>query len=300
MTHIKNKIYNSYCMKKDLFQMVKDIWLKGDRFLISCIAVSFLVALLMPVFEHIQKPIESEATPIQTAVPVPFPSSSPVSDPEPIPIPEPAPASDPSPVIEVLEPVDGLPHPIHFISGWDKCLDVLHVDCNIAFLGDSITYMSFFDVYFPDYTICNLGVVGDTIEGLNRRIGTLQTVKPEKVFVLIGANSLRNDTIDKCIEDYRTLVSNIQSLGDYDLYLISVTPRSENEEGNDDPSPETIMSFNQIINDIAAENDAGYLDLFAQLQDSGYIRPEYTIDGLHLSEDGYGVWADFIRPYIEG
>lgn len=286
-------------MKKNYYKKIKKRRLKRDSFLLSCIVISLLIAVIMSVVEHSQKPVDSQITPIQTDAPVSSSAECSEDDPESVAddVPTTSPASSSN---EIIETTDVFPHQVYYISGWDKCLDVLHVDCDVAFLGDSITYKSFFDVYFPNYTICNLGVAGDTIEGLNRRIGTLQTVKPEKVFVLIGINSLRNDTVDKCIEDYRTLVEDIQSLGDYDLYLISVTPISRNEEGYDDPSPDTIMSFNKVINDIAAENDAGYLDLFALLQDSGYIRPEYTIDGIHLSEAGYGVWADFIRPYIEG
>ena len=265
--------------------------IKHTLFLTFCIIISIIVALLMPYIERDQKTIQCEET-VPTVDPDPSPVVSPASD---------SGSATAEAHINETQAAEGVfPHQMHYISGWDKCLDVLHVDCDVAFLGDSITYKSFFDVYFRDYSICNLGVAGDTIEGLSYRVGTLEAVKPEIVFVMIGINSLRNDTVDKCAEDYRTLVEKIKSLGDFDLYLMSITPLSENELGEDNPSPETIISFNKTINDIAAENDAGYLDLFALLQDSGYIRPEYTTDGIHLSEKAYGVWADFIRPYIVG
>ena len=194
---------------------------------------------------------------------------------------------------------DELPHQIHFITGWDRCLDQLRIDCDVALLGDSITYKSNFFQVFPDLTICNLGVCSDTIKAMNYRVATLWTVMPEHVFLMIGTNSLRNGTLDECIEDYRALVDNIVAQRDFQLYIMSVTPRGRVESGEDDPSPEIIVAFNEAIAKIAEEKGAIYLDLYSRLvDDSGYIQDVYTADGLHLSDAAYDVWADMMRPYI--
>ena len=175
----------------------------------------------------------------------------------------------------------------------------LRVDCDVAFLGDSITYKSNFFQEFPDLTICNLGVCSDNIKAIDYRVATLWTIMPEHVFLMIGINSLRNDTLDECIEDYKVLIDDIVGLWDFQLYIMSITPRSKNESGIDNPAPDIIASFNEANAEIAENKGAIYVDLYSQVvDDSGYIKDVYTKDGLHLSDAAYEVWANMIRPYI--
>ena len=273
---------------------------KPDRFLIFCIVLSIVVAIVATVYENDRKQTEPETIPETETVSVPASDPEPESETEPVLEPEPDPESESGQVTVVYDTGTKYPHPMYIYSGWDRCLEQLHVDCDVAFLGDSITYKSSFDQEFPAYTICNLGVSGDTIRGIKDRVGTLETVKPEKVFFLIGINSLNNDNIDECIEKYSALVENVRSRGNFDLFLISVLPISADISAGMNLSPDTIVSFNETIAELANKNNATYLDLYSQLKDdSGYIRPEYTEDGLHLSEQAYKIWADNIRPYIE-
>ena len=270
---------------------------KSNRFLIFCIVLSILITAITTMIERDKKQVEPqpEPEPVVDTVPVPAPEPEPVQEPEPEP--EPEPAGEPAETVEETEYV--FPAQVHYIAGWDKTLDQLNIDCDVVFMGDSITYKSSFEVEFPDLDICNLSVCSDTIKGLSYRVGTLETVKPEKVFLMIGINSLHNNNLDVCVEDYRNLVDDIRSKGDFELYLMSITPMAKNESGTDDPSPDITVSFNSKIAEIAAEYNATYVDLYSKLVDSGYIKPEYTTDGLHLSSDAYDVWADCIRSYVE-
>ena len=275
---------------------------KNDRFIIICIIVSVVIALIATIAEHNHKQNEIESVPDVAE-----------TEPEVTETAEPAPAEtvpDENTDSEqttsealgtiVVDSGSKFAHPMYIYSAWDRCLEQMRVDCDVAFLGDSIVYYSYFDQLFPDYKICNLGVPGDTIRGVKERTGTLETIRPEKVFLLIGVNSLRDDNVDECIEKYTALVENIRSRGDFNLYLISILPISSDISTELGLSPDTIISFNGNIAELSDRYNATYLDLFSQLQDSGYIRPEYTADGLHLSESAYEVWANAMRPYIEG
>ena len=245
---------------------------KRNLILISCIVLSFLVASLVIVIEHRHKQLESETAEAAAAVLDSY--------------------------LQESDADDELPDQKHFISGWDRCLDQLRIDADVIFLGDSITYKSSFEQEFPDLVICNLGVCSDTIKAMNYRVGTLETLRPEKVFLMIGINSLRNFGLEECIEDYKILVDNILSRWDFDLYIMSVTPVAKDDLGAENATPETIMAFNDAIAKIAEEKGATYVDLFSELQESGYIKPEYTVDGLHLSDEAYDVWADMIEHYL--
>ena len=41
-----------------------------------------------------------------------------------------------------------------------------------------------------------------------------------------------------------------------------------------------------------------YLDLAPLFLLDGEMNPDYTIDGVHLTQAGYDVWADAIAEYI--
>ena len=255
-----------------------------NRFLIICVIVSLLIASIVTFIDNKRKQEKNETESVPVTVTDPVPDRDP----------------DPEPDSGSEESEHVFPAQVHYIAGWDKTLDQLNVDCDVVFMGDSITYKSSFEVEFPDLDICNLSVASDTIKGINYRVGTLETVKPEKVFLMIGINSLKNNNLDECVEDYRALLENIRSRGDFDLYVMSVTPMSKSDSGEDNPSPEIIASFNEKIAGLANEFDATYVDLYSELKDDeGYIRPEYTSDGLHLSEEAYEVWADCIESYID-
>lgn len=246
---------------------------KRNIVIVCCLVLSIMIASIAIIIEHNHKQPEAEISSESETIPTPTSNTE--------------------------EPERVFANQVHYIAGWDRCLDQLCIDSDVVFMGDSITYQSQFEVEFPDLTICNLSLSSETIKGINYRVGTLQTVKPEKVFLLIGINSLKNHNINTCVEDYITLVDNIKTKGDFDLYLISVTPIAKNDSGVDDPSPETIVSFNDKIAEIANKVGATYIDLHSRFVESGYIKPKYTKDGLHLSEEAYEVWTECVRPYIE-
>jgi len=249
-----------------------------NALVVICVIISFFIGSLVTVIVRNQKELSSETA-----------ENSLIKDP--------APESEET---ENNEEEVRLPHQIYYITGWDKCLDQSRIDCDVAFLGDSITYQSYFFLDFPDLVMCNLGVCSDTIKAMNSRVATLETIRPEHVFLMIGTNSLRNGNLEECIEDYKELVDNIISQWDFKLYLVSITPRSKVVDGEDDPSPELIVEFNKAIAEIAEEKGAVYFDLYSRLVDeSGYIKDIFTKDGLHLADPGYEEWSKMMKRYLE-
>ena len=58
------------------------------------------------------------------------------------------------------------------------------------------------------------------------------------------------------------------------------------------------------INEIIVENQQkklySIIDLYALFVNSeGQLREDLTYDGLHLNEEGYKVWSNFIKPIID-
>ena len=187
---------------------------------------------------------------------------------------------------------------LNTVDAWERCLEQLNVDADVVFIGDSLTYYSDFTAYFPEKTICNLGVNGDTLQGINVRVGMIRAVKPEKVFLLGGINSLRDARFDAALREYEQLVNHMCRLLDAEIYLISVLPiasyRAAGVLSND-----TITRFNQKLSELAEKKGIVYIDAASSFLLNGEMNPAYTIDGVHLNQAGYEVWADQIAAYMD-
>ena len=60
-----------------------------------------------------------------------------------------------------------------------------------------------------------------------------------------------------------------------------------------------ICDRNHFIESFSIENGIVCIDLFSAFVDSDTcLRREYSIDGLHINDDGYKLWADIIKEYI--
>jgi lysophospholipase L1-like esterase len=59
------------------------------------------------------------------------------------------------------------------------------------------------------------------------------------------------------------------------------------------------MELNGKLKELATEFGGTYIDLFSVMADpDNHLPRKYSIDGLHLSYEGYRVWTEAIRPYV--
>ena len=55
-----------------------------------------------------------------------------------------------------------------------------------------------------------------------------------------------------------------------------------------------IHVINQFIKHESKVYKATYLDLYSEFIVDGYLNPKYTIDGIHLNEDGYKAYLEYL------
>lgn len=191
------------------------------------------------------------------------------------------------------------------VSSWDSCLDRLHIDADVVFLGDSLTRGHDFQADYPELSIVNLGLSGDTILDVTRRVFMLKTVRPEKVFLMAGVNSLRNEKkIGKYYAQYVDLCEKIrETVPNAKLYIISVLPVSADHDNrflgtirgiNND----FIRRFNDMIQQYANLNNLTYIDLYQYYEYNGSLNPAYAQDSIHITDDAYRFWIDAVRDYM--
>jgi lysophospholipase L1-like esterase len=165
----------------------------------------------------------------------------------------------------------------------------------VAMIGDSITEGGIWHEWFPDTAIINRGISGEISAQVLARMDSAID-QPRAVFLLIGTNDL---TFDVPHDDIANNVAMIliaierQSPGT-PVVLQSVMPRAL-------VFRDEIVALNGRYRQLAenAPDNVRYLDLWPALATpEGALRPELTLDKLHLNGRGYVEWVGALRPIM--
>ena len=152
------------------------------------------------------------------------------------------------------------------------------------------------DLGQPD--IVNLGFGGSTLADCARFFGRLVVPHhPRSLVVYAGDNDLGiGMTSGEVVESFRYLRRQVDDqLGPIPFAFLSIKPSPARW-----PLTEAIRLTNESIQaELSTRPNSIYIDIFeAMLGPKGRPRPElYAEDGLHLSPEGYQVWAEAIRPH---
>ncbi|MCE9565604.1 MAG: GDSL family lipase [Planctomycetes bacterium] len=177
-------------------------------------------------------------------------------------------------------------------------------DVDVVFLGDSITQgwsgdgAPVWKKRFEPLKAANYGIGGDTTREVLYRLndGILDGIKPKAVVLMIGTNNfgLPGDSVADTVKGVETVVASIRKKApDAKVLLIGIFPR---DKAADTPFRKKIAEANGAIAKIADGKAVVYLDIGKKfLADDGTLPAEVMPDALHLSEKGYGIWADAIE-----
>lgn len=179
----------------------------------------------------------------------------------------------------------------------------------IVFAGDSITEGYPLSEMFPRTSpIYNRGIGGITSKWLLENLDAhVLDLEPSKAFLLIGTNDLGDGLEAEEIAENIGLICEklAAALPDAEAYLISVYPVDKDmllNHASIVPSKRTnenILKLNELISAKAElYSNVKYLDIYSRLEDKGKIKPEYTVDGLHLSVEGYIETTQALKPYV--
>jgi lysophospholipase L1-like esterase len=164
----------------------------------------------------------------------------------------------------------------------------------VIFVGDSITYR--FDLPFQDEDtlVFNYGFSSKTTTYIIAMLDEIISLKPDKLFLMIGVNDIAlGSTQEEIKSNYDIIVNTLQtSLPDIEIYLQSILPVTERKT-NIDSGLITLLN-----DDLQTMTTSGitYIDLHSLfIDDQGYMKSEYTIDGVHLTSLGYDIWIDKLR-----
>ncbi|MET0887228.1 MAG: GDSL-type esterase/lipase family protein, partial [Mycetocola sp.] len=138
------------------------------------------------------------------------------------------------------------------------------------------------------------GIDGDTTDGVLARLSTVLRGRPSKIILLIGTNDLGlKRPREQILANVGEIVRRIRDSGHGpELVVQSVMPRHAKF------SPR-IRELNQEYQRLSARLGGEYLDLWPALSDDqNSLKPEFTLDDLHLTGAGYRTWANVLEPHI--
>lgn len=168
------------------------------------------------------------------------------------------------------------------------------------FIGDSLTEWFDLPKHFPEATILNEGIAGDTSYGVLERLEEILKNSYDKIFLMIGINDVFNGFLkDDIIENQQLIIERIQThAGNATLIVQSLLPVNESMLGSPGYLNTVIRYINKHLKSHCDSRGVIYLNLFPAFLSGNEMKREYTSDGGHLSEAGYSLWAKKIQAFL--
>jgi len=167
---------------------------------------------------------------------------------------------------------------------------------DIVFLGNSITEMGAdWGNRFNLSIVKNRGISGDVTEGVLARICEIYYSKPTSVFILIGINDIfRSKKTEFTVANIIEITRVIHKYSpDTKIYVQTILPTS---------NPSIVAKIKEINDMLFIKQQSenySIIDLHALFaNENDILKKEYTVDGVHLTEEGYRVWVNKVKKFI--
>ncbi|MDR0355323.1 MAG: GDSL-type esterase/lipase family protein [Deltaproteobacteria bacterium] len=170
----------------------------------------------------------------------------------------------------------------------------------VVMLGDSLTAGGVWSRLDQRLHFVNLGVSGDGVADVLRRLSLVEEAEPDLVFLQVGINDLAAGLTSEHVlaghqAIWRQLLSARPNLR---LIVCSLLPIGERFR-NSQQLNQIIVKFNAALFQAVREAELEWVDLHSAMSDPrGYLPDFLSTDGIHLSEKGYEYWRAVLAPFL--
>ena len=172
------------------------------------------------------------------------------------------------------------------------------------FLGDSLTMgMSLYSgLNSRFYCSTGMSIHGIDSAPLNSGYTIIDSVffaeNVSKFYMLFGINEIGGSK-EEFVRLYGEAIDTIKSLKpSAAIYVQGILPVSEKREQQGDILNKDINETNVMLEKMAEEKEVYYVEPGEVLRDeNGFLKADITIDGIHLTPEGYGVWVDYLKNH---
>jgi lysophospholipase L1-like esterase len=170
--------------------------------------------------------------------------------------------------------------------------------CDLIFIGDSITMQwnslagTLWEQRFAPYHALNFGAAGDWTQNALWRLGhmNLDGLKPRVAVILLGTNNLTHEP-EQIAAGIKAVVARTQErFPNITVLLISILPASRETA--------RMTATNTLLPALCNGTTVRWVDVAALMPPQGDSWKGLGPDHLHLSPEGYRIWADALEPSL--
>jgi lysophospholipase L1-like esterase len=177
--------------------------------------------------------------------------------------------------------------------------------CDIIFIGDSITRNWVIEPngwplvggpvwakHYANRYALDFGVGADRTENVLWRLDhmDIQHLRPKVAVVLIGTNNYNDSPADIAAGVKAVLARTKEIFPGVKIILISILPNAR--------ATQKMADTNKIIQTFGDNQSVFYFDLAARMTPVGDNWKGVGFDHLHLTPEGYELWADAMEPLL--
>jgi len=174
-------------------------------------------------------------------------------------------------------------------------------DVDVLFIGDSITQgwegagKAAWEKYFAPRKAMNAGIGGDRTQHILWRLenGNIEGIKPKAAVIMIGTNNSGTNNSEQIAGGVKAIVAKLRKeLPETKILVLGIFPRGATTE---DAKRKVNEGANAIFKSVADDKMVFYMDIGPKfLGPDGSLSKEIMPDLLHLSPQGYEIWASSI------
>lgn len=167
----------------------------------------------------------------------------------------------------------------------------------VVMLGDSLTEAPPWAEITGCAFLANRGIGADDTAGVLKRLDGVTMLKPAAVFLMIGVNDVNSGvSTDTIVENVEEILDRLKKAGAR-VYLSPVLPVAESFTKKINPK---IDELNRAYLKSAKEAKVQVIDFRADMRNAdGFLKDEFSRDGIHLTAEGYRVWRDAVMPTVQ-
>lgn len=178
---------------------------------------------------------------------------------------------------------------------------------DVVFIGDSITQgwegsgKKVWAEHFAPLKAVNLGIGGDQTGHVLWRITEgkeLEPLKPKAAVIMIGTNNMGGHSAEQVAGGVKAIVEELRKQKpEMKILVLGIFPRSAKAT---DKIRDKIKEANATISKLADDKMVFYKDIGEKfLTTDGTLEKKVMPDLLHLSQEGYEIWATSIKDDLQ-
>ena len=177
---------------------------------------------------------------------------------------------------------------------------------DLIFIGDSITHgwegkgKAIWEKYYIKRNAVNLGIGGDRTQHVLWRLdnGNIKNINPKVAVVMIGTNNSGNgrNSAEEMIDGVTAVIEKLRTkLPKTEILLLDIFPRGQRINAQRGK----ILQVNQVLSLLDSRPHVTFLRIGQNfVSPDGSIAKDIMPDFLHLTPNGYEIWAKSIESTL--